>query len=206
MKRFSRLAPRDWIGLGLVLAGFILRLRQYLTNRSLWLDEAMLTNNILGRDFAGLLQPLSDNQGAPLGFLLLQKSITLTLGDSEFALRLIPFVAGIAALAAMFTLARKVASPFAGMVALALLAFSPALIYYASEVKQYSSDVAIALVLSLLYLKHTQTEIEPKNAALLGLAGTVAIWFSHPALFVLGGIGLALFLPAFRAKDRKSVV
>jgi uncharacterized membrane protein len=206
MKRLTRLAPRDWIGITLVFAGFVLRLRQYFSGRSLWLDEAMLANNILSRTFTGLFQPLSDNQGAPVGFLLLQKTITLILGNSEYALRLLPFVAGILSLAAMFALMRKITSPFVGTLALALFAFSPALVYYASEVKQYSSDVAIALGLCLLYLKYEQAEINPKDAVLLALAGTFAVWVSHPALFVLGGIGLALFLLSVREKNSHRMI
>jgi uncharacterized membrane protein len=206
MKRLPRLAPRDWIGLALVLTGFILRLRQYLANRSLWLDEAMLTNNILSRSFAGLFQPLSNDQGAPIGFLLLQKTITLTIGNSEYALRLFPFLAGCLSLVLMFVLVRKVSSSFAGSLAIALFAFSPALIYYSSEVKQYSSDVAITLGLCLLFLKYDHIELKHKDAALLALAGMLAIWFSHPALFVLGGLGLALFIPALRARDSRRII
>ena len=206
MKKFFRLASRDWIGLALVLAGFVLRLRQYLANRSLWLDEAMLANNIVNRSFAGLFQPLDNNQGAPVGFLLLQKTVTLALGDSEYTLRLVPFLAGILSLALMFALTRRAAGAFAGNLALALFAFSPALIYYTFEVKQYSSDVAIALALCLLYLKYERAEIRAKDSALLTLAGALAVWFSHPALFVLGGLGLTLFLPAVRAKDARKIV
>jgi len=202
----SRLAPRDWIGLSLVLVGFLLRLRQFLTGRSLWLDEAMLTNNILGRGVAGLFQQLDNNQGAPIGFLLLQKFITLTLGTSEYALRLLPFVAGLVALVAMFILAHKLANSFAGFFALAFFAVAPALVYYASEVKQYSSDIAIALLLCLLFLKYEQAEIKPKDAAFLTVAGALAVWFSHPALFVTGALGLALFVPALRAKDKTKIV
>ncbi len=163
MKKVLRLAPRDWIGSALVLAGFVLRLRQYLANRSLWLDEAMLANNILSRSFAGLTQQLSNDQGAPIGFLFLQKTITLLLGDSEYALRLLPFLAGCLSLCLMFLLVRKVASPFAGSLALALFAVSPALIYYSSEVKQYSSDVAIALALVLLFLKYERTRDQSRG-------------------------------------------
>ena len=248
MKTLRQITPRDWIGLALTLAGLVLRLRQYLINRSLWLDEAMLANNIVNRSFAGLFQPLDNNQGAPVGFLLLQKTVTLALGDSEYALRLLPFLAGILSLALMFALTRKVAGAFAGNLALALFAFSPALIYYTSEVKQYSSDVAIALALCLLCLKYAQDNdwlalysqrefrefansangsgknsrhIVPvgysyirgiriktwlRNTALLVFAGALAVWFSHPALFVLGGLGLAIFLPAVRAKDARKIV
>ena len=241
MKRFPRLVPRDWIGLALVFAGFFLRLRQYLVNRSLWLDEAMLANNIIARDFAGLFRQLDNDQGAPVGFLLVQKLVTLALGDSEYALRLIPFLAGCLSLVLMFILARKISSAFASNLALALFVFSPALIYYSSEVKQYSSDVAIALGLCLLYLAVTasdgrvgayfavsrpseavsslgsglpraesryasQLDHRPRNdAILLALTGAFVIWVSHPALFVIGALGLALFIQSMREKDKRKI-
>ena len=234
MKRFPRLIPRDWIGLSLVLAGLVLRLRQYLVNRSLWLDEAMLANNILARDFAGLFRQLDNDQGAPVGFLLLQKIITLIFGDSEYALRLIPFLAGCLSLVLMFLLARKISSAFASNFALALFAFFPALIYYSSEVKQYSSDVAIALALILLFLKMSTVtasdgrvdayfavsrpseavsspdqRLLPKgrnDEIILAITGALVIWFSHPALFVIGALGLALFIQAVGEKDKRRIL
>lgn len=201
MKRLPHLASRDWIGLSLVLAGVILRLRQYLVNRSLWLDEAMLANNILGRGFAGLFRPLDNDQGAPVGFLLVQKIVTLLFGDSEFALRLFPFLAGCLALVLMFLLARKISNAFASNLALALFAFSPALIYYSSEVKQYSFDVAIALALILVFLKFTKND-----TILLAIAGAFVIWFSHPALFIIAALGLTLFVQAVREKDKHKII
>lgn len=206
MKKLSRLAPRDWIGLGLVLIGFVLRLRQYLANRSLWLDEAMLANNILSRNFGGLFQQLDNNQGAPIGFLLTQKLITLTLGDSEYALRLFPLFAGILSLALMFILTRKTSNAIAGNLALGFFAVAPSLVYYSSEVKQYSSDVAIMLGLSLLYIKYTQAEIKLRDTFVIALAGSLAVWFSHPAFFVVGALGLALFIPAVIAKDKRRII
>jgi hypothetical protein len=78
-----------------VVIGVLLRLRQFLFDRSLWLDESSLALNIIHRSPIELLSPLDYNQGAPLGFLLLEKFATSFLGTSEFALRLLPFVCGI---------------------------------------------------------------------------------------------------------------
>ena len=67
----------------LVLIGVLLRLRQYLYNRSIWGDESMLARNLAGKSFAELLQPLTHNQGAPPGFLFLTKaavSLARTVG------------------------------------------------------------------------------------------------------------------------------
>src|SRR5262245_65033312 len=84
-----------WLIIGL---GIFLRLAQYAFNRSLWYDEANLAANIIDRSMAGLLRPLDYDQGAPIGFLLLEKLAVQALGPSEYALRLIPFFFGSIAL------------------------------------------------------------------------------------------------------------
>src|SRR6266566_3686397 len=82
----------------LIAFGFLLRIARYLANRSLWLDEVLLARNILDRSFFGLLAPLDLNQGAPVGFLMLQKLAVSALGGSEYALRFVPLLAGIISL------------------------------------------------------------------------------------------------------------
>jgi hypothetical protein len=81
-----------------VALGALLRLVQYLRNRSLWLDESSLALNILHRSYSGLLEPLDYHQGAPVGFLMLEKLAVRSLGAGEYALRLAPLVAGLVSL------------------------------------------------------------------------------------------------------------
>ena len=131
-------------------AGCLLRLAQYLFDRSLWLDETFIALNILERGYRGLLGALDYNQGAPVGFLFLTKSLVLALGSSEYVLRLVPLAAGIASLFLFDRLCRVLLSDRSRLVAVSLLAVCDPLIYYASEVKQYASDVALALVLLVL--------------------------------------------------------
>lgn len=175
-----------------LLIGVALRLRQYLTVRSLWLDEAMLALNIVRRDVGGLFQPLDYDQGAPIGFLLVEKALVALLGDHELVLRLFPLLTGIAALGLFYLLLCRMASGIGRLTALALFAVGPALVYYASEVKQYSLDVFVAVALLWLSLPLFDEEAEAKEFLWLGGAGLLALWFSHPALFVLAGIGSGL--------------
>lgn len=185
--RFSRLVTlAAW---GILLLGILLRLRQYLANRSLWLDEAMLALNIIHKDIWGLLGKLDYDQGAPIGFLLLEKLAVTLLGDGERALRLLPLLAGCASLVVFYFLARKILNAPGLLAALALFALSPTLIYYSSEVKQYSTDVFFAVLLLFLFTHHS-----PRANYQLLLAGILAPWFSHPAIFVLAAIGLSLLL------------
>src|SRR6266516_3629378 len=104
----------------LLFIGFLLRVRQYLTGRSLWVDEAMLALNIVNRNFGGLFKPLDYDQGAPIGFLLVEKSFNTTLGKSEFALRLFPLLVGLTSLWIFYLLLKRITNTAGLLTALAL--------------------------------------------------------------------------------------
>jgi len=190
----------------LLLLGVILRIRQYLTGRSLWLDEAMLALNIVDRDFAGLFQPLDYHQGAPIGFLLVEKALNLMFGDHEFVLRLFPLAAGIASLILFYFLLRQTTSGLGLLTGLALFAVGPALIYYSSELKQYILDVAVTISLLLLAFPLLEKQETKRDYIFLGLGGILALWFSHPALFVLVGIGVVLLIRVLKSRERSQIV
>lgn len=190
----------SWIIIGF---GIILRTGQYLFNRSLWIDEATLALNIVNRSLAGLLLPLDDNQAAPLGFLVIERLAILSFGNNEYALRLFPFACGIASLILFYAVARRCLDRWAAAIALALFAVADNLIYYASEVKQYSSDVAIAIVILLVALKLYSRRLNTKLVLLASAIGSLVVWISHPSVFVLAGAGTCLALFALREKDWK---
>jgi hypothetical protein len=189
----SRIGQSPKFAWGLIGFGVLLRLLQYLANRSLWLDEARLVLNIVNRSFIELLQPLDYSQGAPIGFLMLAKLSVCAFGNNEYALRLIPLLFGIIALPLFHAVAKRCLKPKAVPIALGLFAISDSLIYYSSEAKQYAVDVAVALLLSLLAIACLDRKrLTMPSIMLLGVTGAAAIWFSHPATFVLAGVGLVL--------------
>ncbi len=189
-----------WALIGL---GVLLRVAQYAANRSLWFDESFLTLNILNRSLGGLLQPLDYGQGAPVGFLILQKLVVQALGNSEYALRLIPMISGVVSLLLFYQIARRAIRPGAVPIALGLFAILDSLIYYSSEVKQYSSDVAIALAVfsSAQVLFREGSALSVPRALALGLIGAIALWFSHPATFLLMGVGTAALVIFYRNRN-----
>ena len=194
----------SWEGIlagALLGVGALLRLRQYLTGRSLWADEAMLALNIVNRNFVGMFQPLDYDQGSPIGFLLVEKLFNSILGKNEFALRLFPLLVGLLSLWLFYLLLKQITRGVGLLTALALFAFNPRLIYYSSEVKQYILDVAVTIWLLLIAAPVLRTSPRKRDFVWLALAGLIALWFSHPAIFVLAGIGLTLTIVYLRRSD-----
>jgi len=191
----------------LILLGALLRVRQYLTGRSLWADEAALALNIVNRNFGGMFHPLDYDQGAPIGFLLVEKIFNSILGKNELALRLFPLITGLISLWLFYLLLKKITSEASGvsgaglLTALALFAFNPRLIYYSSEVKQYILDVVVTILLLLTAVPVFGASPRKKDFVWLTLAGLITLWFSHPALFVLAGIGLTLIIITLKRRD-----
>jgi hypothetical protein len=185
----------------LIVLGIALRLRTYIGCRALRRDEAMLTLNLVRRTYSGLLRPLDDDQGAPIGFLMLEKLSIHALGHHEYALRLVPLLAALASLPLFWLVAKRLVGAPGALIGLGLFAMAEPLVFYASETKQYSVDLAIALGLLAI------ATVDRKRPLLLALAGAGAasVWFSHASLFVLGGIGLAALLFDGRPRATLSV-
>jgi hypothetical protein len=195
-----------WVIIGF---GILLRLAQYLYNRSLWLDEAHTTMDILSPSFSDLFNPFYPNlnlpplygQTAPFGFFILEKLSVQIFGDSEYALRLFPLLFGIISLFLFYFVAKHYIKPKAVPIALALFAISDSLIYYSSEVNQYSSDIVITLLLFLMAIYIQSKKLTIQRIALFGVIGATVIWFSNPSVFILAGVGASLAIFSLVRKD-----
>lgn len=178
--------------LGVLVAGILLRLRVLTSGRSVWLDEASLLINVRDRPLLELLsEPLAYYQSAPPGFLALTRGAFVSLGVSDLSGRIVPFVAAIASLLVAVVVARRLlATGAAQVVFVALLAGSPVLIYYASEAKQYSSDVLASLLVLLLW----SWKDEPQRRLAAATIGTAIAVTSLPGLLLLGLLVLAVLL------------
>ena len=186
-----------------LLVGVGLRGAALGSGRNLWIDESMLAINLVERDAARLLTPLDWNQGAPVGFLLASKAVVSLLGTSEWALRLLPFVASLLGLVGFAWVASRLVPRPAALIALALLSLSPVMVGYSAECKQYATDAALTVGLFAAAAGLLTGKGGARRWAVLAAAGAAAVWFSHPAAFVLGGIGGALLAEAAVNRDRR---
>ncbi len=188
-----------------VAGGIVLRLARYAANRSLWGDEGALALNVLDKSYRQLLEPLSFMQGAPTGFLFAEKAAVGVFGSDELTLRLVPLLGGVVSLVLFAALCRRLLRPWPAVLAVVLAATVEPLVYFPTEVKQYSTDVAVAMLLLYAALAVDWSAVGLWSGLALALGGAAAAWFSHPGLIVLGSLTIALLAIAWRARDRAAV-
>lgn len=192
--------------ISVLLIGILVRIRQYMFGISLWVDEAALALNIIDRSFFDLTRPLEYSQGAPTGFLWLTKLAIMAGNDSEFWLRLVPLLAGLSTLVLFPLVARHYLSRNATVLALLLLAMSERLINYSTEVKQYSLDVLMTVCGLALFLMLKNKPLNLGRAIAVFVVGSLMLWISHPAVFILGMVGSYALISAWRDGNRHQLI
>lgn len=200
--------PFPWPAAALAAAlvvGVMFRLTAFASDRPLWIDEAMIALNLTDRDVGQLFEPLDRHQSAPVAFLLAGKLCVTLFGPTDHALRLPALAGSLLGLAAFAVAAVRLLPVWTARLAVLLFAVSPTVVSYAAEVKQYSTDAAVAaglLALSAPLLR------APTRGRLIALAvgGAAAVWASHPAVFVLATVGVVLFVRSLRRKEHRVAV
>lgn len=180
-----------------------MRLWQWSAQTAMWLDEIWIGQNVRDRGIGELLfEPLANRQMAPPGFLASVEIATVVFGMSEAVLRLVPLLASILALLLLWRVARRFLSGAALAAVLLIAATSPALIWYAGNAKQYSSDVAFSLLLVWLGLRYLEEPEDLNRAFAAGGIGIVAVLSSHAAVLTAFVVGLVLVLNHLRVGGR----
>ena len=191
-KFFAKISEEKYL-IAVLIFGIVVRGRQYLTNRSFWLDEAFLANNFKSRDYLQLLEPLDYSQVAPIGFLWVEELMSNLLGLNEFALRLIPFIASIAAIYLLYDLSRILLSKVWGFLIAFAFTLPITITYFASELKQYMTDLTIALLLFWIFYAFIDKKKNYWSVFSLGVVGAFCIWLSNITPIILLSLGFALW-------------
>lgn len=188
----------------IILLGVILRLKTYYNARPLWHDEASLASSIINRGILGFFTPLDFLQKAPPLFMSATKAVTIFLGESETALRLLPFLASIISLGLFYIVSKKVLnSPYSVIIANFLFAINYELIYYGQEFKQYSTDVLAILGAFILYEKLDFNNLPYKDILKYSAISIILILFSHPMIIVIAAIIILNLIKAKKENIKK---
>ncbi len=180
----------NWIGAGFIVVGVGLSILNFMNFRSLWLDEAMLALNIVNKSAMELLQPLDYNQVAPIGFLLMEKCFATLFGNADWSLRIFPLISFFLAVFLIFSITNKILqSKLVAVYTTAFFATTFIVLSYSTEVKQYITDIAFALLILKASITYNDNGFKNKWW-IYAIIGAVSIWFSNVAILLLfsGGI------------------
>jgi Dolichyl-phosphate-mannose-protein mannosyltransferase len=192
--------------LAVVMSGLVWRVARYAANWPLWGDEAFLSVSLATRGFAGLSRPLAYCQIAPVGFLWAERAVIAILGRGEQALRLLPFLAGIASPLLFWRFAATNLSRRAGLLAVAFFAASFYPVRHAAEVKPYATDLLLSLALTCLARRTWSRPDDARNWMALTATSAIGVWASYPLIFVACGVGLVLASKVLSERSKRGVL
>jgi hypothetical protein len=191
------------LALALVLGvGLGVRLLVFINGYSLGIDEARLALNIAARSYAHLLPPLEHDQSAPLVFLWSERLLRDLLGVHDLVFRGLPFAAAVGTVVLAYPVYRRLLDGPAALLATSLTALAPTLVHYSTTVKQYTMETLVTLVLLGITLDWQDRPARNRWVLLLA-AGSIAVWASGPAVFVLAAIAVSLALTPLRDGSRQ---
>lgn len=199
--RIARLAEAEngqklfWLATVLVALNILWRSVRYAMGFPLFGDEAFVANNFLVRDFWGLTQGLEHYQIVPLLYLWGTWLASYVVGQSEWGLRLLSYVAGIASVLLFAHLSLKLLPKKTALLSLAIFCASYYPVRHAVEVKPYSLDLFVSLCITLTAWNFI-TARNQRNAFWWALACVVGVWASYPSIFVTGGSCVVILIYA----------
>lgn len=192
-----------WLDLATVTAigGATLIVDRWLGARPLWLDEEMVALNARDRPFAELAGTLWLDQSAPLGWLATERAVMSVFGLGEAAVRGLPAVVGVAAVAAAAWVGRRwmTAAGAAALVAMSSLGLWT--FHYALEAKPYSGDTLFGLLLPTVVVwavEGDSARTRLRRAAIWWALAAGGQWFAYGALFVAPACAAALGVALWR--------
>jgi hypothetical protein len=152
-------------------------------------DESGIMRSVIERGYAALLEPLSYSNVSPPMFLWITKFLD-ALFQNDWAVRLIPFLAGLAAVGMFGLICREALHRTARWVAWALFCVTYVPIVEGTRVKGYTIDLLVATVMLWLMLRWLLHGRKARYLVALALCAPVFVWLSYTAVFIIGAVGL----------------
>lgn len=171
---------------------------------SLWLDEAALAVSFSKRNIWTLTSDIFEwNQIAPVGWLYVNKIISIILGNTEFNIRIFSVFSYTATLFLVYCMSKYFFHMRLPLMCPAYIASMSFALTYSIMFKPYISDGMFTMLTITAYLVYKEKSLKPW---ILGIVWAVLLWFSNPVCFVAGGLILSelAFLIFYNVKSIKA--
>ncbi len=168
-------------------------------------DEAF-TPYVIHGSFTHMLHSVARVESTPPLYYAVAWIWSRAFGTSDVALRALSVVAGVGLVPVVYGLGRALASRRIGLVAAAIVATSPYLVFYSQEARSYALFVLLATAGALLCVRAIQ-DPRPRLFALWAVTSVAAIATHYFAIFPFAGelVVLALYGPSRRPLARATV-
>ncbi|WP_436930419.1 glycosyltransferase family 39 protein [Halosimplex halobium] len=177
VERVDDLESVGLLGAVLVVA-LVVRLRA-LTAESLWMDEVYSITYATERSTLAILTELPLEDPHPPLYYLLLRGWTAVFGASKAATRSMSVVFGVAAVALLFALGRRLYDRETATIGAAMLALSGMHLYFSQDTRMYSLYTALA-VASLYWYVRLVFDGDRSRRTLAGyVAATVLLGYTH---------------------------
>lgn len=169
-----------------------------LSHQSYWRDEAF-TVEVISSSLARMFHLVAQTESTPPLYYLLAWGWRHALGTSEWGLRSLSALAGVATVPVVFAAARHFAGTRAALIAAALVACNPMLVWYSQEARAYSLLVLMAAVGLLLFARARERPTAGRLAA-WAAAGAFTLVTHYFGVFLVAaeGVFLCAMLPGRR--------
>lgn len=185
----------SWIYLSalVIVIIFVSRLIAIIDAPDVWLDEAMLMDNLPLESFSAAFLSLPQHaQAAPPGYLILASGVVTLSGDQQHhGLRLLSLVGSLGAAVFLLMAFIRLNAAAIAPVALALVFLSPFGVRYGIEIKQYSFELLAASMLLYATIRASQS-LRTVNLVILSGSGVFVILFSFAAPLLIAGFAAGL--------------
>jgi hypothetical protein len=189
-----------------VLLGIAARLARYFLCFPLWEDEAMLGTNFLDRGYLGLAEGLDNMQVAPLLFLWSVETLVNWFGFTEYTLRAVAFISGIASLLLFVLATRRIYNGVPWLLSVGFFAVAYRMIRHGAELKAYSSDAFCGILLLTLLIYWVATERKNVWLWAMALLMPLLLGLSFPIVFLAGGVSAGIAWELWRNADRRGLL
>jgi 4-amino-4-deoxy-L-arabinose transferase-like glycosyltransferase len=160
--------------------------------KSLWYDELWSTRVVLGT-FGDTLRSTVEDIHPPLYSVVMFVWIRV-FGDAEWAVRLLPLLAGLATILLMPALGGALASRRAGWIGAVLLALSPVHLWYSQEARPYALVMLLTVLMVLAWRRLDDPEAGPGRRCGFFLLAVALTQLHYFAVAIPAAIAVAALL------------